>query len=81
MMGRHIGPLVSSCAVSVTVLLASFSLSAQSPPTADWVARQAQDRDTGRDSRTAMRMKLFDRHNRVRERALSTLILLSLIHI
>ena len=40
----------------------------QSPasPTAEWVARQAQDRDTGRDSRMSMRMKLFDRHGRVR---------------
>jgi len=40
-------------------------------PTAEGVARQVQDRNTGRDSRASMRMKLFDRHNRVRERALS----------
>jgi hypothetical protein len=37
----------------------------------DAVARQIQDRNTGRDSRSAMRMKLYDRHGRVRERALS----------
>jgi len=44
----------------------------QSPPaTAEAVARQVQDRNTGSDSRAAMRMKLFDRHDRVRERALS----------
>jgi hypothetical protein len=38
-----------------------------------WVARQVQDRDTGRDSRTAMRMRLFDRQGRSRERALTIL--------
>lgn len=38
-----------------------------------WVARQVQDRDTGRDSRTTMRMRLFDRQGRARERALSIL--------
>ena len=40
--------------------------------TAESVARQIQDRDTGRDSRSTMRMKLFDRHGRVRERALTS---------
>jgi hypothetical protein len=34
-----------------------------------------QDRDLGRDSRSAMRMKLYDRHNRVRERALAIITL------
>src|SRR6185503_17149535 len=52
-------------------------LQAQSPVGATdaergaWVARQAEDRDTGRDARIAMRMKLFDRQGRVRERALT----------
>lgn len=41
----------------------------------DWVARRVQDRDTGRDGRSATRMRLFDRQGRVRERALSTLSL------
>ena len=36
-----------------------------------WLARQADDRDTGRDSRMTMRMKLADRQQRVRERALT----------
>ena len=36
-----------------------------------WVARRAEDRDTGRDARIAMRMKLYDRQGRVRERALT----------
>jgi hypothetical protein len=35
------------------------------------VARHVQDRDSGRDSRMTFRMRLFDRHNRVRERAMS----------
>ena len=39
------------------------------------IARRVQDRDTGRDSRTLMRMKLFDRHGRSRERALTMLSL------
>ena len=39
--------------------------------TADDIARRVQDRDTGRDSRSSMRMKLFDRHGRVRERAMT----------
>ena len=43
--------------------------------TADDVARRVQDRDTGRDSRSAMRMKLYDRHGRVRERAMTLLSL------
>ncbi|HVL67360.1 MAG TPA: outer membrane lipoprotein-sorting protein [Vicinamibacterales bacterium] len=42
---------------------------------ADEVARRVQDRDTGRDSRSTMRMKLFDRHGRVRERALTLISL------
>lgn len=38
-----------------------------------WVARAVQDRETGRDARTTMRMRLFDRQNRERERALTIL--------
>lgn len=41
----------------------------------EWVARQVQDRDTGNDGRSTMRMRLFDRQGRVRERVLSTLSL------
>jgi hypothetical protein len=41
--------------------------------TADEVARQVQDRDTGRDSRSEMRMRLFDRQGRVRERVMTLL--------
>lgn len=36
-----------------------------------WVARQADDRDTGKDMRASMRMRLYDRQDRVRERAMT----------
>jgi outer membrane lipoprotein-sorting protein len=45
------------------------------PVTAETVARQVQDRNTGRDSQSSMRMKLFDRHGRARERALTIISL------
>ena len=60
--------------VVVFVLLlvsAAFPPSMQPKLTADEIARRAQDRDTGRDSRSSMRMKLYDRQGRVRERALT----------
>lgn len=62
------------CAVA---LLATAGLAAapQARLTADQIARNVQDRDTGRDSRAEMRMKLFDRRDRVRDRALSLLTL------
>lgn len=39
--------------------------------TADWIARQVDQRDTGKDSRLAMTMTLFDRQGRTRERRLT----------
>ncbi len=45
------------------------------PLTADEIAHRVQDRDTGRDSRSTIRMKLFDRHDRARERALTLMSL------
>jgi hypothetical protein len=48
---------------------------AQPPLTAEAIARRVQDRDTGRDSRATMRMKLFDRQNRSRERVMTVLSL------
>lgn len=39
----------------------------------DWVARQADQRDTGRDGRMTFKMRLFDRQDRARERALTVL--------
>ena len=41
--------------------------------TAEWVARQVRDRNTGRDSKAELRMRLFDRQGRVRERVLTML--------
>ena len=38
--------------------------------TAPWVAEQIENRDTGRDSRLEMTMRLFDRQGRARERSL-----------
>ena len=43
--------------------------------TADQVARRVRDRDTGRDSRAALHMTLYDRRGRARDRALSLLTL------
>jgi Outer membrane lipoprotein-sorting protein len=59
------------------VLLAATSMSRLplAALTADQIARQVQDRDTGRDSRAEFRMKLFDRRGRARERALTLLTL------
>lgn len=57
--------------VVVIALIALQPAAGQQKLTADDVARRVQDRDTGRDSRATMRMKLLDRHNRPRERALT----------
>ena len=56
-------------------VLAGPTASVPQDLTADAIARRVQDRDTGRDSRTEMRMKLFDRQGRSRERALTMLSL------
>ena len=60
----------------VCSLVATFA--AQDPSStaggsAEWVARQVRDRNTGRDSRAELRMRLYDRQGRVRERALTML--------
>ena len=60
--------------LALAALLVGLSaLSVAQPQTAEWVARQVQDRDTGRDSKSELRMRLFDRQNRVRERVLTLL--------
>lgn len=55
------------------VLTVGASLQPPAPErlSAEAVARRVQDRDTGRDSRMTFRMRLFDRHNRVRERVMT----------
>jgi hypothetical protein len=40
-----------------------------------WLARKVEDRETGKDARLAIRMRLFDRHDRVSERRLTLLSL------
>jgi hypothetical protein len=57
--------------VALLVLTALQPAASQPKLSAADIARRVQDRDTGRDSRAAMRMKLFDRQNRARERALT----------
>jgi hypothetical protein len=57
------------------VLLALPAAAATQKLTADDIAHRVQDRDTGRDSRAALRMKLYDRHGRARERALTLITL------
>ena len=56
-----------------------FALSAQAQADAATrgaeLARLIEDRDTGRDARMQLRMKLYDRRDRVRERALSLISL------
>ena len=57
--------------LALLFIAASVMPSAQQRLTADDVARRVQDRDTGRDSRATMRMKLYDRQGRVRERSMT----------
>ena len=57
------------------LLIAMVVAGASAQQNADWVARQIQDRDTGRDSRAELRMRLYDRQGRVRERAMTLLSL------
>lgn len=58
-------------AAPLLLVLLSMVPSAPQRLSADDIARKIQNRDTGRDSRATLRMKLFDRHGRVRERALT----------
>jgi hypothetical protein len=60
--------------VLLACLLCLPGLDAQTQ-TPEWVARQIRDRDAGRDSRAEMRMRLFDRQRRVRERSMTLLAL------
>lgn len=64
-------PLRAVAALLGTLLATS---AAQQPApgaeTPDWVARQIEGRDTGRDARTEMTMRLIDRQGRTRERSL-----------
>ena len=64
------------CAAGALAAASLLPAQAQAPRlAADAVARRIQARDTGRDSRFTMRMKLADRHNRLRERLLDVITL------
>ena len=65
-----VGVTFRSAVLSAAVVVALGPVSAQQG-TPEWVARQVEARETGRDSRADMRMRLFDRRGRIRERALS----------
>ena len=61
--------------LAVSAITLTAVLSAQTPApgqeTADWISRQIDARDTGRDGRLAMTMRLIDRQGRSRERSLT----------
>ena len=59
----------------IAVLACSLLGLAAPPLTAEQIARNVQDRETGRDSKAELRMKLFDRRGRARDRALTLLTL------
>lgn len=64
------------CLLPIPLLLLYYDGASASVPlaeTAEWVARQADNRDIGRDGRFDLRMRLFDRQQRVRERELTIL--------
>src|SRR6188472_2721676 len=65
-----------------TVLALCLALSVLAAPsaspaalTAEQIARNVQARDTGKDSKAELRMKLFDRRDRPRDRALTLMTL------
>jgi hypothetical protein len=64
---------VTRIAGIVVLVLCAMRGGQSAPQTADEIARRVRDRETGRDSRATLRMKLFDRHGRSRERALTLL--------
>lgn len=77
---RPLGGVLIALAVTVSApRVTTPSTHAEQPPavqaaasaSADEIARRVRDRDTGRDSRSTLRMKLFDRHGRARERVLT----------
>ncbi len=66
---------IHSCASAA--LLGAFlcSLALTQAPSADSIARQVQDRNVGRDSKGTLRMRLFDRQGRSRERVMTVAML------
>ena len=69
----HKHPHILHCLVAAGIF--AVLTTAAAALTAEQIARNVQDRDTGKDSRAELKMKLFDRRGRARERALSLLTL------
>jgi hypothetical protein len=65
--------LTREAAFCCTAIEAAAAAERPDAVTADWIARQVDERDTGRDSRMAMAMRLIDRQGRARERSLSVI--------
>jgi hypothetical protein len=65
--------LTREAAFCCSAIAAATAAAVESPVTADWIAKQVDERDTGRDSRMAMAMRLVDRQGRARERSLSVM--------
>jgi outer membrane lipoprotein-sorting protein len=59
--------------VALLLLLSESGAASVTAETAEWVARQADNREVGRDGRFDLKMRLFDRQQRVRERDLTIL--------
>ena len=66
-------PLLFVAVVFVTAAVLAADTRQGVALTPDDVARQSHDRDTGRDSRAELRMRLHDRQGRVRERVMTLL--------
>ena len=62
--------LCAASALSFGIRPSSFGILGAAPLSPEQVARSVQDRDTGRDSRALLRMRLVDRRGRARERGL-----------
>jgi hypothetical protein len=72
---RQVRPVLAAFALPL-LLTMYYEGGAQSVPSADTaesVARKAENRDVGRDGRFELKMRLFDRQQRVRERDLTIL--------
>ena len=72
---RQVRPVLAAFALPL-LLTMYYEGGAQSVPnveTAESVARKAENRDVGRDGRFELKMRLFDRQQRVRERDLTIL--------
>jgi hypothetical protein len=68
----RVAPIAALAALQcLTLLSGSAGHSTVQPESAEWVARQADKRDVGKDGSFELKMRLFDRQQRVRERELT----------